>query len=122
MSTRPHKSLKVWQQSLDFVPKVYEILQSFPEEEKFGLSSQIRRASTSVSINIAEGAVQSSKNKFMRFLYISMGSVSELDTLFEISLKLNYLSTQEYDTLMEELNTISAMLNGLIKTLKKQIT
>lgn len=122
MSIRPHKKLKVWQDAVDFVPKVYLILRSFPDDEKFGLTSQIRRASTSVSINIAEGAARSSKKDFTRFLYISMGSISELDTLFEISLKLKYLSTEDYESLIADLDKLSAMLNGLIKHLKKDIS
>lgn len=122
MSIRPHKKLKVWQDAVDFVPKTYTILKAFPEDEKFGLSPQIRRASTSISINIAEGAARSSKKDFARFLYISMGSISELDTLFEISLKLKYLSQEEYDSLNNDLNNLSAMLNGLIKKLKQDIS
>jgi len=122
MSIRPHKKLKVWQESVDFVSEIYPMLTSYPSEEKFGLISQIKRASTSVSINIAEGAARSSKKEFVRFLYYSMGSISELDTLFEISLNLNYLSAKNHKQLIEKLNKLSAMTNGLIKSLKKDIT
>ena len=121
MSIRPHKKLKVWQDAVSFVSIVYSILESYPEDEKFGLISQIKRASTSISINIAEGAARMSKKEFVRFLYISMGSISELDTLFEISLKLKYLSSNDYEKLIQELDKLSAMTNGLIKNLKKDI-
>ncbi|PCJ24407.1 MAG: four helix bundle protein [Flavobacteriales bacterium] len=119
---RPHKKLNVWQEAINFVSDVYPILESYPLEEKIGLISQIKRASTSVPINIAEGAARSSKKEFVRFLYYSMGSISELDTLFEISLNLNYLSAENHKQLIEKLNKLSAMTNGLIKSLKKDIT
>ena|SRR3990167_9051434 len=122
MSVRPHKTLKLWQEAIDFVPEIYAILKSYPDDEKFGLISQIKRASSSISINIAEGAARSSKKEFVRFLYYSMGSISELDTLFEISLKLGYLSLDNYTLLIEKLNKLSALANGLIISLKKDIT
>jgi len=121
MSIRPHKKLKVWQEAVEFVPEVYSVLHTFPDDEKFGLSSQIKRASTSISIHIAEGAARISKKEFIRFLYISMGSISEMDTLFEISLKLKYLSDDNYRTLIEKLDKLSAMTNGFIKSLKKDL-
>ena len=118
---RPHKKLKVWQDAVNFVSEIYPMLITYPSEEKFGLISQIKRASTSISVNIAEGAARSSKKEFIRFLYYSNGSISELDTLFEISLNLNYLSTENHKQLIEKLNKLSAMTNGLIKSLKKDI-
>ncbi|PCI98826.1 MAG: four helix bundle protein [Flavobacteriales bacterium] len=121
MSIRPHKNLKVWQEAIEFVPQVYKILISFSGEEKFGLISQIKRASTLTSVNIVEGAERSSKKEFVRFPYYSSGLISELDTLFEISLKLNYLSDSDYKNIIEKLNKRSAMTTGLINSLKKNI-
>ncbi len=121
MSIRPHKSLKVWQEAIEFVPQVYKIISSLPGEEKFGITSQIKRASRSIAVNLGQVAARSSKKEFVRFPYYSLGSISELDSLFEISLKLNYLSDSDYKNLIEKLNKPSAMTNGLINSLKKDI-
>ncbi len=77
---KSHNDLKVYQESMDLVIQVYKITNSFPESEKFGLTSQIRRASVSIPSNIAEGAARESKKEFKRFLYISLGSAAELET------------------------------------------
>lgn len=122
MSVRPHKNLKVWQLSIEFIPIVYQITKSLPDDEKFGLTSQIKRAAVSIPANIAEGAAKNSTKDFIRFLYISMCSLSELDTHFEIALKLNFITEKDYQTLISESDKISALLNGLINSLKKQIT
>lgn len=89
---KPHKTLECWKQSFELVKDVYRITNSFPVEEKFGLMSQLRRASVSVPTNIAEGAARRSKKEFIQFLYISEGSLSEIDTLLELSVALNFLT------------------------------
>lgn len=75
-----HKGLKVWQESMDLVVSVYETASFFPKEEVYGLTSQIKRAEVSIPSNIAEGAGRQSKAEFIRFLYIALGSASELET------------------------------------------
>lgn len=88
MST--HKNLDVWKLSIDFVKEVYQTTKMFPPDEQYGLSSQLRRASVSVPTNIAEGAARGSAKEFLRFLYISLGSLSEIETLLIITDKLKF--------------------------------
>lgn len=114
---KTHKDLDVWKKSIDFVTEIYKITFQFPEEEKFGLTSQIRRASISIASNIAEGAARKGKTEFKHFLYIALSSAAELETQIIISQNLDYISKENYKLLLERLNTISKMIYGLIKTL-----
>ena len=75
-----HKDLKVWQESMTLVTKIYKVSENFPKHEVYGLSTQIRRAAVSIPSNIAEGAGRKGENEFRRFLYIALGSLSELET------------------------------------------
>ncbi len=77
---RPHQKLDLWRKAIDFVLAIYRLTERFPKEEKFGLSSQMRRAAVSVAANIAEGAARTSVKEFMQFLSHSQGSASEVDT------------------------------------------
>ena len=79
---RSHEKLDVWKRSIDLVVSVYRLTENFPSEEKFGLTSQIRRASVSIPANIAEGAARESDKEFVRFLSIAQGSTSEVETEF----------------------------------------
>ena len=115
---RPHKKLEVWKKALEFVTKIYKVTESFPDSEKFGLISQIRRSAVSIPSNISEGAARSSKKEFMQFLSIAQGSTSELETQLIISNKLGFLR-EENINLLDELDEISRMIIGLIKTLKR---
>jgi len=117
-TVRPHKNLIVWQKAIDLIPFIYDISRKFPDEEKFGLTSQLQRAVTSISINVAEGAARMSDKEFLRFEYISSGSISEVDTLLIIAQKLNYINEDDYLLANEKLNEVAALLNGLIKKLK----
>ena len=110
-----HKDLDVWKKSIQFVKRVYEITLKFPDDEKYGLTNQMRRCAVSIPSNIAEGAGRNSKKEFKQFLYISLGSISELETQLIISSKLNYLKNK---SLLDELNEIRKMLFGLIKSIK----
>jgi four helix bundle protein len=114
---KTHKDLTVWQKSIDFVAEIYKVTKNFPKEETFGLQSQIRRAAVSIPSNISEGASRSSKKEFIQFLYISMGSASELETQIIIANKIGYI--QNAALLMNEIDSIKKMINGLITYLKK---
>lgn len=114
---RTHENLDVWQKAVDFVVSVYKTTDSFPSEEKFGLTSQIRRASVSIPANIAEGAARSSNKEFMHFLSISQGSASELETELLIANRLGFIDSETYLTLVERSNEIGRMLSGLRKHL-----
>ena len=89
-----HKDLDVWKKSMDLVEGVYRLTKSFPDSEKYGLTNQMRRCAVSIPSNIAEGAGRNSKKEFKQFLYISLGSISELETQLIISSKLNYLKNK----------------------------
>jgi len=88
---KPHRKLKVWQASMDFVIDVYKEAQRFPAQEKFGIAAQLQRAVVSIPSNIAEGAARKNTRELLQFLYIARGSLSELDTQLEICLRLGYL-------------------------------
>ncbi len=112
-----HKDLEVWKQSIDFVTAIYNITREFPKEELYGLISQIRRASVSIPSNIAEGAARKNKTEFRQFLYISLGSLSEVETQLIISLEILYLKKKAFEELNSKLVSIRKMLLGLIKSL-----
>jgi len=115
---RPHKKLEVWKKAIEFVTKIYKVTESFPDNEKFGLISQIRRSAVSIPSNISEGAGRTGKKEFMQFLSIAQGSTSELETQLIISSNLGYLKNEDM-CLLDELDEISRMIIGLIKSLKK---
>jgi len=112
-----HKDLEVWKKSMDLVSNIYKITESFPNKELYGLTNQIRRAAVSIPSNIAEGAARNSKKEFIQFLYISLGSLSELETQIIIASRLEYLNN--LDTLSEDLKFVQRLINGLIYYLKK---
>jgi len=110
---KTHRDLDVWKLSMDLVIDLYTITATFPVSEKFGLVTQIRRAGVSICSNIAEGAARSHSKEFVQFLYISLGSVAEVETQLDIALRLNYLQSIELEK--EMLDRIRRMLVGLIK-------
>jgi len=102
-----HKDLEIWKKGIELVVKTYQLTMKFPNEEKFGLVNQMRRASVSVVSNIAEGAGRKSTKEYINFLYVSIGSLSELDTQFIIAQKLNYLT--DIDLLLQEIKVLMLM-------------
>lgn len=114
---RAHKKLEVWKESLQLTKSIYEVSALLPSDEKFGLVSQLKRASVSVSANIAEGAARQTRKEFKQFLYISRGSLSEIDTLLELSDQLGFIKSEKKNELIDRLNSVSALLSGLIKSL-----
>jgi four helix bundle protein len=115
---RPHEKLDVWKLSVEMVTKVYEYTKAFPSEERFGLTSQIRRAAVSVPANIAEGAARQHNKEFVQFLSVAQGSTSELETEILIAKKLGYLDEVRFSELYTEINTIARMLVGLTNHMK----
>jgi len=84
MSERPHRKLEIWKKAMELVTDVYKHTTKYPKEEKFGLTSQLRRAAVSIPVNISEGVARKTTNEYIQFLYIARGSLSELDTEMEI--------------------------------------
>ena len=93
---KPHKKLNVWQLAMDIVEDVYNLSETFPANERFGQTSQLRRCAVSVPSNIAEGAARNTTKEFMNFLHIAQGSLSELDTQLEISFRLKLIKSIYY--------------------------
>jgi four helix bundle protein len=116
---KTHKDLDVWKDSIAFVTKIYRITSTFPKEEMYGITSQIRRAAVSVPSNLAEGAARKSSNEFRQFLYIALSSAVELETQIIISINLSFLTPKDGDSLMFDLDSISRRIQGLIKSLNK---
>ena len=114
-----HHDLEVWKRSIRYVTTIYKLTESFPSVEKFGLTSQIRRSAVSIPSNIAEGAARHSDKEFLRFLYISLGSIAELETQIIISNNLKLIASS--GTVLIELNEIKMMTLGLIKYVKSKI-
>ena len=96
---------------------VYKLTDKFPEQEKFGLVSQMRRAAISIPCNIAEGAARRGKREFRNFLSMAQGSLSELDTQLDLSILLGYVRAENLRELWDELLRIDKMLSGLIPSL-----
>ena len=113
-----HHDLDVWKRSISYVTKIYELTETFPSEGRFGLISQIRRSAISIPSNVAEGAAHRSDKEFLQFLYISLGSVAELETQLIISNNLKFM--ESWDQLLSELNEIKKMTLGLIKYVKSK--
>lgn len=105
-----YKELEVWKRSIALATKVYEITASFPAEEKYGLTSQLRRSAVSVPSNIAEGAGRNSDKQFVNFLSISVGSLFEVETQLLISKNVGMTSDEEISPLMLEIGILSNMI------------
>jgi four helix bundle protein len=112
------RKILVWQKSISLVTKIYKATSTFPKEEMFGLTSQIRRSSVSVPSNIAEGSGRESSKDFLRFLYISLGSIFEMQTQLEIAKNIIYINEEEFNLLYEDSREIERMLASLIRKLK----
>jgi four helix bundle protein len=119
VSEKPHKRLEAWEKSIDITTRVYQLTEKLPETEKFGLVSQMRRASVSVASNIAEGAARNTKKEFIQFLHNSQGSLSELDTQVLICKRLGYFCEAEVSGIVNEMETENKLISGLIKALKR---
>jgi four helix bundle protein len=114
------KELNVWQASTSLCILVYKTTKSFPKDELYGITSQIRRCSVSIPSNIAEGFNRQSTKEFIQFLQIAFGSSAELETQLIIAKELNYLDEPTFNHLVQELTSIRKMLSGLIKSLRKR--
>lgn len=119
---RPHEKLDVWRKAVDFVVEVYKATESFPKEEKFGLTSQVRRAAVSIPTNIAEGAARRSSKEFVYFLSNAQGSCSEVETELLIANRLGYLGDNRFSELRESHDDIGRMLIGLSRHVNQKIT
>jgi four helix bundle protein len=112
-----HKDLDVWKLGIQLVKDIYATTAKFPQKEMYGLTSQLRRAAVSVPSNIAEGAARNGKKEFIQFLYISLGSLSEIETLLIIAEDLNYFGNSE---MRDRVALLRMKMLNLIKYLKSK--
>jgi four helix bundle protein len=116
---KPHKNLIAWQKGMDLVVSVYQLTKTFPREETYGLTSQMRRAALSVPSNIAEGACDRSTEQFRNFLSIAIGSLNELNTQLEVAFRVGYLPEINHNEIQSLVDECLAVTYGLKKSLVK---
>lgn len=117
-SNKPHRNLFAWQKAIDLVLGVYKVTRTFPSEEMYSLTSQLRRAAVSVASNIAEGAADRTPQQFCNFLSTSIGSLNEIDTQLYIGFRLGYLDERDYKYLHKLLDECLALTYGLKRSIK----
>ena len=117
MGMHNYRELKIWQRSMDFVVKVYEISANFPKEEKYGLTSQLRNCAVSIPSNISEGAGRATNKQFKFFLEISMGSINEAQTQIELASRFGYIAKDVFDEMINEALQIYKMILAFYNTL-----
>ncbi len=113
-----YEDLKIWEKGMELVEDVYLLMKKLPDDEKFGLISQIKRCSISIPSNIAEGAGRNSKKEFIHFLSITNGSTTELETQLLLVQRLKFIKTSKIKPLLDKCNEIKKMNYSLQKSLK----
>ncbi|MCK9401672.1 MAG: four helix bundle protein [Bacteroidales bacterium] len=116
---KSYRELEVWKVSMEFVTEIYQITSKFPSSELYGLSAQIRRCAVSIPSNIAEGAGRKNTREFIQFLYVSNGSLSELETQLEIAFRLRYITDPE--PCNNRIMHVRKMLVNLIRALNQKL-
>lgn len=114
---RTHKDLEAWKQAMALARGIYELTKGYPREEAYGLVAQMRRAAVSVPSNIAEGAARNSNKEIIQYLYVSLGSLAELDTQLLLSREPGYTRNEEIDGSIED---VRRLLLGLIRYVKSK--
>lgn len=117
---RLYKNMEIFQLSYDLALNIHRLLDKFPEKEKDNIISQMRRAVTSIPLNIAEGSVKKSNREFLNFLGYAYGSAKELDVLLSLSKDLKYITKKEYDDLFSKLDKIMAKLFGFMENIESR--
>jgi four helix bundle protein len=117
---RNFRNYDVWIAGVDFSAHVYELTEKFPRKELYALCDQLQRASVSIPSNIAEGCSRRSQNEFAHYLEISLGSSYEVETQMEIALKLKYVTQEQYQSIIEEVQSIEKRLTSLINTVRPE--
>ena len=115
------RNLKVWQIAMTLVEDVYHLTTTFPVQERFGLTSQLRRAAVSVPSNIGEGKRRKRQKAFAHHLDIALGSQGELEVQLEIAKRVGFLKKKDHMRLQEQTEEVGRMLNGLISSIRNQL-
>lgn len=116
---RNYENLEIWKKSIELAVFIYKISSDFPRDEVYGLISQIRRSSISVSSNIAEGAGRGSKKEFLRFIFIALGSLNEVESQIHVAHKLSYISDSDFDEAVTRIKELGNLLGGFRNYLNK---
>ena len=119
MSDKNYKNLDVWKESRKLVSVIYLLAKEFPEDEKFGLSSQIKRAAVSIPSNIAEGLGRQTKKETRQFFYIAKGSLYEVETQIYLAIDLGFVQENEMENVFNQMTSIRKLIIGFIKYLDK---
>jgi four helix bundle protein len=119
MAHSGHRDLVVWQKSVDLVVDIYQVTASFPSDERFGLTAQVRRASVSVPANIAEGRGRTMPGEYANRLSVARGSLKEVETLVEVSRRLGFLQESTAVRILGVCDSISRMLTGLKRSIRR---
>jgi len=114
---KTHRDLDAWKLAVDLADLIYTVTRDFPSDERFGLTSQLRRASVSVPSNIAEGAARESSKDYRRFLFIARGSLAELETLVIIAANAELISNDQKESVLRSRNRTAQTLQGLIRSI-----
>jgi len=120
MGMHNFRELKIWQRSMDLAEIVYRLTDGFPKEEKFGLSSQLKRCVVSIPSNISEGAGRGTNKQFKHFLEMSMGSRNEVQTQIELSYRFGYINKEVLDKIADEALQIYKMILSFYNSLKDE--
>jgi four helix bundle protein len=122
MKIKNYKDLDIWKRSIKLVEDIYRLTKSFPKEELYGLTSQMRRAAVSIPSNIAEGFTRFHNKEYKQFLYIALGSCSELSTQIIIASRLKYFDNNKIEQLLNEIDEICRMTMSLIKKINTNLS
>ena len=117
---KSYRDLEVWQQSMELAERVWRLSARFPAQERFGMTSQLRRAATSVPANIAEGAERHGTREFLQFLGIASGSLAETETFLLLAERLGLLPPEKVNDTLEQAATVGRLLNGLKRSLRER--
>lgn len=116
---RSYRDLRVWQEGMNIAQACYHITKTFPREEIYGMTSQIRRAATSIPANIAEGYGREYRNEYTQFLRIAQGSLKELETHLLLAVRVELTTAREADPILSRCESLGKMLRSLIRSLQK---
>jgi four helix bundle protein len=118
---KTHRDLNVWQLGMEITERVYQLTRSFPDDERFGLVSQMRRATSSVPANIAEGNAPSSTKEYLHHLSVAVGSLAEVETFLDLALRLGYADSKLILQLIDSIGEERRMLRGLQRSLRTKL-
>ena len=119
-SIQSYRDLKVWQEGMNLVETCYRVTKTFPKEETYGMTSQIRRAAVSIPANIAEGYGRKTRGEYIQFLYIAQGSLKELETHLLLAIRVELASEQIINTVLNQCELVGKILLSLIRALENK--